>query len=422
MTPRASIVTPSYNQAEYLEETINSVLSQEYPNLEYIIIDGGSTDGSVDIIKKYERFLRYWVSEPDEGQSHAINKGWQRATGDIIAYLNSDDLYLPGTIAASVEQLRKHPETDLIYGNATHIDTAGKLLHRARPGPFSLDRLLHSCFIPQPAVFMRRSLYERVGPLSQSINFTMDYEYWLRACLLTIPLWLNRFTAAMRYHPLSKSSSSLGSFLAEEMAFLEPLVREGYLDRVGPSVVRGAYLRRLVYLAGERSGCAPEERSGAVDRIRSINPPPTVRELTEIVARHDAFLSSAYVNPDADPAARVARQHVGDAAASISTLAAAGVVSQLEGNQVLRRVQACAWLAAALGPEREGRLRALYAAVVSMARYPDLILNRGLWARVIRAVSFAPTVVSLYDHGMNLARSTLRFLRRTESSGEATWR
>ncbi len=123
--PRVSIVTPSFNQAAFLEETIQSVLSQDYPNLEYIIIDGGSTDGSVEIIKKYADKLAYWVSEKDTGQADAINKGLIRVTGEIVAWLNSDDIYLPGTIRAAVEALQAHPDCGLVYGDVLSVDAKG---------------------------------------------------------------------------------------------------------------------------------------------------------------------------------------------------------------------------------------------------------------------------------------------------------
>jgi len=152
MQPRISIVTPSFNQAAFLEDTIRSVLSQNYPNLEYIIMDGGSTDGSVDIIRRYERDLAYWGSEKDGGAADAIAKGFSKATGDIFAYLNSDDIYLPGSLEA-IAQTMADSAADVAYGNTYWIDTAGSTLGERRQTPFARMGYLYGGFdLQQPAV------------------------------------------------------------------------------------------------------------------------------------------------------------------------------------------------------------------------------------------------------------------------------
>lgn len=179
--PFVSIVTPSFNQAEFLERTIQSVLSQDYPNLEYIIIDGGSTDGSVEIIRKYENRLAYWVSEKDKGQTNAINKGFNRAKGEIFAWLNSDDIYEPGAIQAAVEALMSDPSLGFVYGDCNFIDSHDRIIGKFDVRQTDLKKLQRGyVHIPQQAFFFRGELWKKVGPLDESIYFAMDYDLWLR--------------------------------------------------------------------------------------------------------------------------------------------------------------------------------------------------------------------------------------------------
>ncbi|MBN1286718.1 MAG: glycosyltransferase [Anaerolineae bacterium] len=179
--PRVTVVTPSYNQAAFIEETARSVLLQGYPNLEYFVVDGGSADGSVEIIERYTGCLAWWVSEPDGGQSDAINKGFARATGDIIAWLNSDDVYLPDAIPGSVKYLLEHPEVDLVYGDVVYTDVNGNPLGTFLSEPFNLKRLVTDfCSIPQPSVFLRRAVLDAVGPLRADFHYSLDLEWWVR--------------------------------------------------------------------------------------------------------------------------------------------------------------------------------------------------------------------------------------------------
>src|SRR4051812_39975174 len=159
--PRISVITPSYNQGQYIEETIRSILLQGYPCLEYIIIDGGSTDGSIDIIRKYASWLAYWVSKPDQGQTSAINKGWRRASGDILAYINSDDSYLPGVLGTVARVFSGNSAVGMAYGTAEIINPSGRRLRMWRAKPFNLKTMLAvDNTVPQPTAFFSRKALE----------------------------------------------------------------------------------------------------------------------------------------------------------------------------------------------------------------------------------------------------------------------
>lgn len=181
---RLTVITPSFNQAAYLERTLDSVLSQGYPDLEYIVVDGGSTDGSVEIIKRHEKHLAWWVSEADRGQSHALNKGLQSASGELLTWLNSDDWYLPGALEHFAEAAEAHPEASVLVGHGEMVDEAGVVrIEPARDGPLDLQTLLgwfHNWFC-QPASAFRRELWRDCGPLDEQAHLSMDLDFWLRA-------------------------------------------------------------------------------------------------------------------------------------------------------------------------------------------------------------------------------------------------
>jgi len=179
--PRISIITPSFNQGRFIEETIRSVLLQGYPNLEYIIIDGGSTDNSVEIIRQYEPWLTFWVSEKDRGQSHAINKGLNRSRGEIFAYLNSDDIYLPGTINRIFRHFNIYDDVGVMYGDCRLINEESKTINRWRSRTFDLISELCINFIYQPTSFLSRGVLETIGYFDETLHYTMDIDYWYRA-------------------------------------------------------------------------------------------------------------------------------------------------------------------------------------------------------------------------------------------------
>jgi glycosyltransferase involved in cell wall biosynthesis len=195
MPPTVSVVTPSYNQANFLEESILSVLSQDYEPIEYIVIDGGSKDHSVEIIRKYRGKLAYWISESDSGQSDAINKGWSRCTGDIICYLNSDDYFLPGAIRIIVKAFEENPRAGLICGRANAVSEDGRFLLTCYPRPVGQEMLEYLTGLPQPSVFLRRCVLERVGLLDPTSHLLFDQEFFLRV--------LGNFEAVSLLQPLS---------------------------------------------------------------------------------------------------------------------------------------------------------------------------------------------------------------------------
>jgi glycosyltransferase involved in cell wall biosynthesis len=232
--PLVSIVTPSFNQAAFLEETIRSVLEQDYSRIEYIIIDGGSTDGSVEIIEKYASRLAYWVSERDAGQADAINKGWKRATGEIVAYLNSDDMYERGAVRAAAEHLRQSAETALVFGHCYQMDPTGKRVGIFRSQPFKLKNMLFANMIMQPTVFVRRTALDVVGLLDPSFHFAMDYDLWLRIALKFRLDALPRALANFRAHRESKTFGQPYGFVRD----VERALARAFADENFPSELK----------------------------------------------------------------------------------------------------------------------------------------------------------------------------------------
>ncbi len=204
--PKVSIVTPSYNQGQFLEASIQSVLAQSYPNIEYIAVDGGSKDNSPEILKKYEQHFAWWVSEKDKGHADALNKGFSHATGEILAWLNSDDVYLPNAVAEAVEILQKHPEASMVYGDADLIDNSGAKIGQFASRQTDYRRLLRgSVHIPQATTFFRADLWRRVGPLDLSLFFSFDYDLWVKLAKVSQVLYVPRRWAQFRIHDDGKT-------------------------------------------------------------------------------------------------------------------------------------------------------------------------------------------------------------------------
>ena len=205
--PRIGIVTPTYNMAEFLEETIESVLSQNYPNLDYVVMDGGSKDGTVDILRKYDGKLR-WCSERDGGQGDAINKGWHALSGDIFAYINADDTYLPDALPKVAQHFKRNPGVGMIYGEAYHVDVTGKIIDRYPTQPFDLETLNNQCYVCQPAAFLLREAYANAGMIDVNMHYALDYDLWIRVAKRYGVRKVDEYYATSRMHMDNKTLSS----------------------------------------------------------------------------------------------------------------------------------------------------------------------------------------------------------------------
>ncbi len=255
-SPRISVITPSYNQGRFLEACILSVVEQQYPDVEHIIIDGGSTDESLRVIDKHRAHLAYLVSEPDNGQSDAINKGFRTATGDLVTWLNADDFYLPGAFHAAAAAHDRNLRASFYFGDGWRVDEAGKLLSRFFPdGMVLFNRnalILGLNYILQPATFINRAYLEQTGLLNPSLKYGMDTDLWIRLANLAPPHPITACLAASREYASTKTST--GSFpRAEEL-------RQIAEKHSGLALTPGAlcyYLDTLHRLAEERSDVYP---------------------------------------------------------------------------------------------------------------------------------------------------------------------
>lgn len=239
--PKISVVTPSYNQGSFLEQTIRSVLLQNYPNLEYIIIDGGSTDSSLEIIKKYSPYFSYWISEPDRGQTHALNKGFSHATGDFLCWLNSDDLFLNGAFTAFAEAVIQNSEANWFMGRIEVIDEYGNSLKKVSPS-YKNEQGWYSFVatrqfgteLQQPATFFSRRAWVAAGELDESLRYVMDFDYWGRLAYLGFrPNLVNYDIAGFRIHGESKTGEGLLPFWLEEIKVIDKWLKvcSGYERR-----------------------------------------------------------------------------------------------------------------------------------------------------------------------------------------------
>jgi hypothetical protein len=318
--PLISVVTPSFNQAAYLEQAIRSVLGQESVAVQYWIMDGGSTDGSLDIIRSHVDRLAGWISEADSGQAEAINKGWARSTGEVLAWLNSDDWYCPGALRLVAEEFAAHPDMLILAGDCLMADAAGRPIGRKAARTFDTGRmLLTGGDVPgQPAVFIRRSVYESVGPLRTDLHYTLDFEYWLRASLrwppeqtrcIHVPL------AAVRQWPGAKTQRGVQAISEEHRRILD----DYFADSVLPEALRarraeayaGAHWKQasLEWQAGQGGAGAGERARGGAPRAGRLSARPRAALLARFLAALSLFApgSARLVAPAGRPAGRVDR-------------------------------------------------------------------------------------------------------------------
>ena len=280
-----TIVTPSYNQASYLERTLTSVLEQDYPRLEYLVVDGASTDGSLEVIKKYADKLTWWVSEKDSGQAEAINKGLSRAKGDILAWLNSDDYYLPRAISSAVKVFQDNPDVVLVYGNMLAVDEHGQITNELNYRQLTLEDLLCFQIIGQPAVFFRREAFEKAGQLDTTYHYLLDHHLWLRIALQGCILHVNETWAAARYHSQAKNRARAAEFGQEAFRILDWAQKQPGLAEAVSGVERraraSAHRVNARYLA---DGGQSWRSLAAWFRAFSIHPPTALARLNLLVS------------------------------------------------------------------------------------------------------------------------------------------
>jgi glycosyltransferase involved in cell wall biosynthesis len=250
--PLVSIVTPSYNQGTYLEAAVQSVLAQDYPRVEYLIVDGDSTDSSLEIIRRYADRLTWWVSEPDSGQAEAINKGLARARGEIVAWLNSDDLYLPGAVSDAVSLFEAKPEVGMVFGDAVTIDSHGIPLNSLIFGDWGIKELAQFRIICQPAVLLRRVAVEQAGYLDPDFDYMLDHQLWLRVASSWGIDHAASTWAAARHHPTAKNVAQAAAFSQEIYRIVEwmesdPVLKE-ILERDRRRIMGGAHRLSARYL------------------------------------------------------------------------------------------------------------------------------------------------------------------------------
>jgi len=218
--PVVSVVTPCLNMGPFLDETVRSVLDQDYPDIDYLVMDGGSTDGTLEILEGYNGRLRY-VSERDRGQADAVNRGFGLTRSAIFTFLNADDTYLPGAVSAAVRAFADHPEAGVVYGDAWHVAEDGSPIAPYPVESFDRENLERRCFICQPAAFFRREAFASVGMLDVDLRFAFDYDLWIRMARRYEMVRIDRYLATVRHHRRTKTMSESGAAMRETIAVLQ---------------------------------------------------------------------------------------------------------------------------------------------------------------------------------------------------------
>lgn len=280
-----SIITPSYNQGQYLEQTMLSVLNQDHLRVEYIVVDGASTDESVEIIKRYAGRLAYWASEKDNGQADAINKGFARATGEIVAWLNSDDYYLPGAIGAAVKVFEENPDAVLVYGDMLAVDENGRTFNALNYKQLALEDLLCFQIIGQPAVFLRRSALQKTDGLNPAFHFLLDHLLWVQIAGHGNILHVSQTWSAARYHPGAKNVAQAAEFGREAFRILETVAQDADLAPVLEKINRRA--RAAACRVDARyllDGGLPAQALAAWFRALFIYPPIALKRMNIFVS------------------------------------------------------------------------------------------------------------------------------------------
>jgi len=261
--PSFTVITPSYNQGKFIRRTIESVMTQGAPALEHLVFDGGSKDETIAVLKSLNHAVA-WISEPDRGQTYAVNKGLQAARGDIIGWLNSDDVYCPGALRTVMDFFNQHPEVDILYGMADHIDEHDNCIEPYYNEPWNYERLKEICFICQPAVFFRRCIVERYGLLDETLRYCMDYEYWLRIGRDKPFYYLQQKLAGSR---LYRETKTLGSAVPVHQEILAMLKK-----RIG--TVPGRWIFGYAHVVARESGLTretPQENLRFVKKVAFVS-------------------------------------------------------------------------------------------------------------------------------------------------------
>lgn len=381
MPALVSIVTPSFMQAPFLRETIESVLHQEGAPFEYIIIDGSSTDASIEIICEYESRLAYWTSEPDKGQADAINKGWQRCSGDIFCYLNSDDMFAKETLHIVTEFFDAHPDVDIVYGDRAVIDEHSRVLEVVVSPPFSVDTQVAIC-LPQECVFFRRRALEQVGLLNTALHYLMDYDLWLRMLGAGLQFQhLPRVLAKYRLHRAAKSTSQRVNFWREYVAVIEIYLES---DARVTKHFADATRSQIYFQAGIELACGDARVQGAAWVNQSLSysvlPFGSISQLATRAANiiTNALLWSERMTPPAELFDWLYAQ--------IPNIPArAEIVSALQ--KARKPALGEYFLAKAFDDYAHGKYKAVARNVLTSAQYsPAALKNRGAWVIATKSI------------------------------------